>query len=64
MEETMKGWIGDKYKKISVLGKGTNTTVFLCKVIDEDYDIAAVKVFNSRKEDELMENYLSENVMY
>ena len=53
----MKGWIGDKYKKISVLGKGTNTTVFLCKVIDEDYDIAAVKVFNSRKEDELMENY-------
>lgn len=53
----MKGWIGDKYKKISILGRGANTTVFLCKVIGEDYDIAAVKVFNAHKQDELVENY-------
>lgn len=53
----IKGWIADKYRILEPLGSGTNSTVYLCSVRNEEYDTAAVKVYQLDKEDELIENY-------
>ena len=41
----MKGWVNSKYRIIKEIGRGKDSSIYLCEAMDEFYDTVALKVY-------------------